>query len=112
MNIDTRIFELRKYAAVPGKMDALLARFREHAAPLFEKHGMTNIGFWVELDDDGKPTESLVYVVAHASREAAQESWATFWNDPDWVDVRTNGEQVTASATSTFLDPTDFSPLT
>lgn len=112
MITENRVFELRKYAAVPGKLDALLARFREHAAPLFEKHGMSNVGFWIELDEEGKRTESLVYVVAHASREAAQESWAAFWDDPDWVAVRTNGEQVTAGATSTFLEPTDFSPLT
>lgn len=112
MVLDNRIFELRRYDAVPGKLGALLDRFREHAAPLFEKHGMTNIGFWVEQDDEGNPTETLVYLVAHESREAAQQSWATFWEDPDWVAVRTNGEQVTAAATSTFLSPTDFSPLT
>ena len=111
MNPDTRIFELRTYEAVPGKIDALLTRFREHAAALFEKHGMSNIGFWVATDDDGKPTETLVYVVAHASREAAEKSWASFLNDPDWVAVRTSGEQVTASATSVFLNPTDFSDL-
>lgn len=106
-----RVFELRKYDAVPGKIDALLERFRNHAAPLFEKHGMANIGFWVELDEDGRRTDTLVYLVAHASREAARESWASFWEDPDWVAVRTTGEQVTANATSAFLDPADFSDL-
>ncbi len=111
MNLDTRIFELRRYDAVPGKLDALLTRFRDHAAPLFEKHGMTNVGFWVELDD-GKRTETLVYLVAHESREAAAESWAAFWEDPDWVAVRTSGEPVTANATWSFLEPADFSPLT
>ncbi|GHE79454.1 NIPSNAP family protein [Amycolatopsis deserti] len=108
---DTRTFELRTYTAVPGKLDALLTRFREHAVPLFEKHGMTSIGYWVQTDDEGNPTENLVYLVAHASREAAAESWAAFWADPDWIAARSSGEQVTASATSTFLDPTDFSPL-
>ncbi|MFF0496504.1 NIPSNAP family protein [Nocardia aobensis] len=111
MTADTRIFELRTYEAVPGKIDALLTRFREHAAALFEKHGMTNIGFWVANDDDGKPTETLVYLVAHASRVAAQKSWESFWADPEWAAARADGEQVTASATSQFLDPADFSPL-
>src|SRR5215472_14862695 len=106
-----RTFELRTYVAAPGKLDALLTRFRDHAVALFEKHGMTSIGYWVPTDDDGKPTESLVYVVAHANREAAKESWAAFWADPDWIATRANGEQVTASATSVFLDPTDFSQL-
>ena len=107
----TRIFELRRYDAVPGKLDALLDRFRTHAAPLFEKHGMTNVGFWVERDDNGQPTETLVYLVAHESHEAAQASWAAFWEDPEWVEVRNSGEQVTAAASWTFLEPTDFSPL-
>lgn len=110
MTQDTRIFELRTYEAVPGKIDALLTRFRDHAAALFEKHGMTNIGFWVENDDAGKPTETLVYLVAHASREAAQKSWEAFWADPEWTAARED-EQVTASATTKFLSPTAFSAL-
>ena len=96
---------------MPGKIDALLDRFRNHAVPLFEKHGMTNIGFWVEQDEAGQPTETLVYLVSHQSREAAQQSWAAFWEDPDWAAVQASGEHVTASATAAFLDPTDFSPL-
>src|SRR5215475_2487233 len=105
-----RIFELRTYEAVPGKIDALLQRFRDHAVALFEKHGMTNIGFWLATDDEGKPKETLVYLVAHASREAAQKSWEAFWADPEWAAAR-EGEQVTASASTKFLDPTDFSAL-
>lgn len=111
MTSDARAFELRTYVAVPGKLDALLTRFRDHAVKLFEKHGMTNIGFWVQSDDEGKPTETLVYLVAHASREAAAESWAAFWQDPEWIAARSDGEQVTASATSMFLDPAEFSEL-
>ena len=111
MDSGTRTFELRTYVAVAGKLDALLTRFREHAVPLFEKHGMTNIGFWVATDDNGKPTETLVYLVSHTSRAAAEESWAAFWADPDWLAARSDGEQVTAGATSMFIDPTDFSPL-
>ncbi|MBO0856299.1 MAG: NIPSNAP family protein [Nocardia sp.] len=110
MSTDTRIFELRTYEAVPGKLDALLTRFRDHAVKLFEKHGMTNIGFWVAQDDEGKPTETLVYLVAHASREAAQKSWESFWADPEWQAAR-SGEQVTASATTKFLEPAEFSEL-
>jgi len=108
---DTRVFELRTYVAVPGKLDALLTRFRDHVVKLFEKHGMTSIGYWVATDDEGKPDGSLVYIVAHASRAAAAQAWASFWVDPEWVAVRSDVEQVTASATSVFLDPTEFSGL-
>jgi NIPSNAP len=107
----TRVYELRAYVAVPGKVDALVTRFRDHVAALFEKHGMTNIGYWVATDDDRKPTDNLVCLVAHDSREAAKGSWEAFLADPEWAAVRANGEEVTASATTMFLDPTDFSKL-
>lgn len=111
MTNTNRIFELRTYVAVEGKLDALLARIRDHAVALFEKHGMTSVGYWVATDDEGKPTETLIYLVAHESREAAEKSWAAFWADPEWIALRANGEQVTASATAVFLEPTDFSKL-
>ena len=42
-----RVFEIRTYITEPGKLPDLLKRFREHTTKLFEKHGMTNIGYWV-----------------------------------------------------------------
>ena len=42
---DERVYELRTYYAAPGKLDALNARFRDHTCKLFEKHGMTNVGY-------------------------------------------------------------------
>lgn len=105
-----RIYELRRYDAVPGRIDDLVGRFRDHAAALFEKHGMTNVGFWVELDEDRR-TETLVYLVSHASQQAAAESWAAFWEDPEWTAIQASGDRVTAAATSSFLEATDFSPL-
>jgi len=114
MAMDPRIFELRTYVAAPGKLDALLARFRDHTTTLFEKHGIENIGYWVATDGDGKPTETLIYLLAHASREAARKSWSEFQADPDWVAARAASEvdgRLTASVTSVYLDPTDFSGL-
>lgn len=46
-----RVFELRTYTAAEGKLDAVLARFRDHTVKLFEKHGITNIGYWVPKDE-------------------------------------------------------------
>lgn len=108
---DARVFELRTYEAVPGKIDALVARIGDHAAALFEKHGMTNIGFWVQTDDEGNPTDTLTYIVAHESRAAAKKSWEAFWADPEWQAIRANGEQVTAGATSVFIEPTAYSAI-
>lgn len=112
---DDRTFELRTYVAAPGKMEALLARFRDHTTALFEKHGITNIGYWVATDDDGKPTDTLIYLIAHASRQAAKDSWTSFAEDPDWLAAKSasevDGSRLTATVTSVFLDPTDFSTL-
>src|SRR5277367_222007 len=70
--VDTRVFELRIYYAAPGKMAALQARFRDHTNKLFEKHGMTIIGFWTPIvEKESKGPEKLVYMLAFPSKEAA-----------------------------------------
>ncbi len=48
--VDMRVFEMRTYYAHPGKMEALHQGFREHTCKLFQKHGMTLIGFWSPID--------------------------------------------------------------
>lgn len=107
---DTRCYELRTYYAAAGKLDDLHARFRNHTLKLFEKHGMENIGYWVPLDN---PDSKLIYVLAHASREAAKKSWAGFIGDPDWNTAakasEANGKLV-AKIESTFLNATDYGP--
>ena len=47
-----RMFEIRTYTTEPGKLPDLLKRFRDHTTKLFEKHGMTNIGYWVPTDGE------------------------------------------------------------
>src|SRR5205823_9090831 len=65
---ETRVFELRTYHSAPGKMKALHARFRDHTNKLFEKHGMTVIGFWNPIDSD-KGEQTLIYLLAFPSKE-------------------------------------------
>ena len=57
-----------------GKLEALLKRFREHTTKIFEKHGMTNIGYWVP-EDPPRSQNTLIYIIAHPSREAAAKNW-------------------------------------
>jgi hypothetical protein len=107
---DTRCYEMRTYYAAPGKLDALQARFRDHTCALFEKHGLTNIGYWVPLDN---PDNKLVYIIASPTREAHDSAWKAFGADPEWkkaaADSEVNGKLVT-KVDSVFLKPTDFSP--
>ncbi len=79
-----RVFELRTYTVHPGKLPNLLARFRDHTCKIFEKVGMDNIGYWVEMDPAEGEDPKLHYIIAHKSRAAADASWEMFKNDPDW----------------------------
>jgi len=108
-----RVFELRIYTTYDGKYDDLLARFRDHTTKIFEKHGMTNIGYWNPTDDP-KKGKQLYYMLAFPSREAATKSWAAFRDDPEWQAVQKASEangKIVEKVESVFLVPTDFSPL-
>lgn len=106
------VYELRVYHAAEGKLDALLARFREHTVALFKKHNLRSVAYWTPLD---APLQgrTLFYILAHPSREAAAANWAAFSSDPDWVSVKKASEvngPLTEKIDSTYLTPTDFSP--
>ena len=109
----TQVFELRTYTAADGKHEALLSRFRDHTLRIFEKHGMTNVGYWTPQDPPGSDN-TLVYLLAHPSRAAADENWQAFIADPEWQGVfeasRSDGPLI-EGLQRTFLDPTDFSPM-
>lgn len=106
-----RCFELRTYDATPGKLDNLLARFRDHTLGLFTKHGITHIGYWVNVAPD---SNQLIYILAHASKEAAAASFDAFRADPAWIEAKKNSEvdgSLTTKVESVFMLPEDFSPI-
>jgi hypothetical protein len=108
-----RLFEIRTYTTEPGKLDDLNARFRNHTTKLFEKHGMTNIGYWVPVDEP-RAKDTLIYVLAHNSADAAKKSWDGFRNDPEWIKARTQSEAagpIVRKVESVYLTPTDYSAL-
>jgi hypothetical protein len=111
--VDNRVFELRIYHAHPGKMKALHERFAKHTIQLFQKHGMTLIGFWSPID--GKVAEEkLVYILAYPSKEAADKSWDAFRKDPEWIKVKDASEKegpIVAKVESVYLNPVDYSPI-
>ncbi len=108
-----RVFELRTYTTNEGKLDALQKRFREHTMKLFEKHGMTNVGYWTPQDAP-LSQNTLIYIISHQSREAAKKNWAEFGSDPEWKKVAQESEaqgKIVSKVESVFMDATDYSPL-
>src|SRR5580700_6761789 len=106
------VYELRVYHVNEGKLDDLLRRFRDHTMRLFEKHGMKNVAYWTPTDDPMK-SRTLVYILSHASREAAVANWQAFRDDPEWQKVRDESEargKLVEKIDSTYLALTDFSP--
>jgi hypothetical protein len=113
LQAENRVFELRTYVSKEGKLENVLTRFRDHTTKLFEKHGMENIGYWVAADAPASQS-TLIYVVAHKSREAATASWDAFRKDPEWVKAKTASEAngaIVDKVTSVFMNPTDFSKI-
>jgi len=88
-----KAFELRVYHTHPDRMPALEKRFKDHTIKLLEKHGMKLVGFWKPVPAAEGGDTVLVYLVEHASREAADKSWDTFRKDADWMKVRADSEK-------------------
>ena len=108
-----RIFELRTYTAPEGKLGELHARFRDHTLRIFKKHGMENIAYFAPQDAPSSQN-TLIYLLAHPSREAADKNWAAFGKDPEWQKVaqetQVNGK-IVAKVDRIFLNATDYSPM-
>lgn len=109
---DETVYELRVYHLNEGKLPLILERFRSKETKIFERLGMHGVAYWTPVDGD-IPTNTLVYMLRHKSREAAKASWAAFGKDPEWVALKAESEKDGAFVSkheSTFLKLTDFSP--
>ena len=108
-----RVFEMRTYIAAPGKLDDLNARFRNHTNTLFKKHGMEMIGYWTPTADPAA-NNTLIYILAYPSKDAADKAWKAFRDDPEWKKVvqetEANGKLV-EKVESVYMKPTDYSPI-
>jgi hypothetical protein len=106
------VYELRIYHANEGKLDALVARFRDHTIAIFSRHGLKLVGFWTPTDAPMKDN-TLIYILKHPNREAATANWKSFHDDPEWIKVSTESEKngkLVEKVDSTYMTLTDFSP--
>ena len=107
-----RVYELRTYYCLPGRLEALHKRFKDHTLNLFEKHGMKNEMYWTPTDPKQKD-HVLIYVVSHDSMEAAKKSWDDFRSDPVWIAARDASEKdgkIVEKVDSVYMTATEFSP--
>lgn len=107
---DTKYYELRTYYAAPGKLDALLIRFSDHTTKLFEKHGMTNIGYWVPVNNE---KNALYYILEYKDKASRDKSWEAFRTDKEWIKVKDDSEKngkLVDSVKSVFMYGADILP--
>jgi peptidyl-tRNA hydrolase len=69
--------------------------------------------YWVPTDEKLKDN-TLIYVVSHASAEAAKKSWESFQADEEWKKVRDESEKdgkIVAKVDRQYMTLTDYSPV-
>ncbi len=108
------VFELRTYRANEGKLPNLDARFRDHTIGIFARHGMQSVAYWHPADQpDSKDT--LIYIIRHASPQAAKASWKSFSADPEWRKVakesQLDGRILRERPESVYMKATDYSAI-
>ena len=108
-----RVFELRTYTVLPGRLPALHKRFAEHTMAIFESHGMKNEWYGVPMDS-ARRENTLIYVISHESREAADANWMAFAKDPEWIKARdaseADGKILAKAPERVFMTVTAYSP--
>lgn len=111
---DIGLYELRVYTAADGKFDQLVARVRDHEAPLFRKHGMIPVGFFTPANGPGQPEADRIYcILGYKDRAARDKSWTEFSADPDWkAAYRTTaaGGALQNKIDNVFLAAASYSP--
>ena len=107
-----RVFELRVYHAVPGKVPALESRFRNTASKLLAKHDLPAVGYWVP-EDNPAFDNTFIYILAHPSRDEAKKNWAAMHADPEFQEMvkSEQTDKLVEKLDSVYMRPTDFSPM-
>ena len=106
------IYELRLYRPMPGKLPALLRRFKDHTLKIWERIGIRPIGFWTTLI--GENNQQLTYLLAWKSMTEYETRWREFVADAEWIKVEAETERdgpIVQNIANQLLRPTEFSPM-
>ncbi len=75
------IYEARSYYAIGGKIGGLIERMKTRIQPIFARHGMEALGYWIEDIGEGNKLFFILKFADFADREAR---WKAFMADPDF----------------------------
>lgn len=106
------IYEFRTYTVLPGRMAAVLKRFETKAIPIWERHGVKQVGFFTTVI--GPESRKLTYILQYDSLADREAKWGSFQKDADWIAARTESEQdgqIVENMANEILTPTSFSAL-
>lgn len=109
-----RVLDQRVYSVLPGKLDAFRPRWRDHAVPIYARHGLRSLGWWAADKKDAAGNDQFVCLLAGDSLKAIQQCIAAVHRDPDWQRVENETERdgkLRSGVASFKLTPTDFSSL-
>lgn len=107
------VFQLRTYHLLPGRLDAIQARFRDHTQALFEKQGLSNYPYWITVEKEGVQSK-LFYFIGHQNKEEFNAAFGRFVADPEWIKVRDASEvsgKIVEKIDSHFYTALPFSPM-
>jgi hypothetical protein len=108
--VANKVYELRTYVVPEDRLNLLHARFRNHTLRMFQKHNIGNVVYFSPQDPE-KAKTTMMYLISHPSRQAADQNWKAFGSDPEWQAIAKESGVGPVKITREFLDPTDYSPL-
>jgi hypothetical protein len=109
-----RAFDLRVYSILPGKLEAFRTRWRDSAVPIYERHGLHCVGWWVAEQKDADGHDQFICLLAGRTVESIQKSISEFHQDADWIRVERESEangKLRSAVTAYKMTPAPFSAL-
>ncbi len=106
-----RVFELRVYHALPGKLPALESRFRDKTSKILVRHNVKAVGYWVAEDPSAN---SFIWIAASSNEEEEKRDWGAVAADPEFQQDVIKAEQIEKTVEKvdvTHMRPTDFSAI-
>lgn len=84
-------YELRIYKALPGKRDALAARFASRTAAIYARHGITNVGYFIPQQSDAAlgidAADTFIYIRGYPSEAERDSRLSAAHSDPEFREV-------------------------